>query len=486
MPQVPSHLTSDNTTCNLYSIGMADDAGDLRRISKVPTGLGAEPLNIVILGASYAGLAIAHRFLDETINKLHIRHDSPNYRLVIVSPSTHLYWNIAAPRALSRPKLIDGDALFAPIETGFHRHRAHNLAIVQGEAVAIDASTRTVTVELIGSTAQKRASQLNKRSSRYSTASEGVQNPKVQTIVYHALVMATGTSAHSELLSLHGPHLNTLGALNALHARLVVAKSIIVCGGGCSGVETVGQLASYLNYRTHFPFRKHAKHPKKIILISGSFRCLPRLKAEIGAKAEKRLQKLGIEVRHNVRVVAAKQDFDLTGATKVELNDDTSLIADVYIPCTGLGPNTSYVPSSMKDAKGYILAKRSSLRCDEADAGPRVYAIGDCASYSQNRIQDVYAAVPVLVQNLLNDLLAYEYRLASPYGGYQDRIDALKDASYHQQDLTTILMPISRFGGVGMWKGRNVPGLLVHVLKGRDFRLKKSQQVVEYCGSPYD
>lgn len=461
------------------------DAHQPRPVSKIPTGLGAEPLNIVILGASYAGLAVAHRFLDETLTHLRISREAPNYRLVVVSPSTHHYWNIGAPRTLVRPELLEHDDVFIPIESGFHRHRGHNFSIIQGEAIAADPSARTVTVELIGSTAQKRVSQINKWMSRISVAPEGLQSHKVQTIAYHALIMATGAATYSDLLSLHGPHLNTLGALNAFHAKLAVAKSVIICGGGCSGVETAGQLATYLNYRTHWPFKKHVKHPKKIVLITGNSRCLPRFHQTLGTKAEKILIGLGVEIRHNVRVVAAKQDFDLTGATKVELNDDISLIADLYIACTGLEPNTAHVPPSLKDGDGYIRINPSTLRCNEADAGPRVYAIGDCTASSRKCVQDVYAAVPVLMQNLLNDVLAHEYRLASPYGAHQDKIDELKDARYRRQGLETVLCPISRFGGVGIWKGRVVPGLVVHALKGREYRMKKGRRVVEHGDSPY-
>lgn len=463
-----------------------DATQEPRPISKVPTGLGAEPLNILVLGVSYAGLAVAHRFLDHTLDQLHISSESPNYRLVLVSPSTHTYWNIAAARALAKPALVEDNDLFIPIEDALHRHRGHNFSVVQGEAIAMDCSAHTVTVELIGSTAQKRMSQINKRTSRVFTGPQGIQSPKVQTIAYHALIMATGTSADSELLSLHGPHLNTLGALNAFHARLAVAKSIIVCGGGCSGVEIAGQLATHLDYRTHWPFRKHIKHPKQIILITGNDRCLPRLHPKLGAKAEKKLKKLGVDIRHDVRVIAAKQDFDLTGATKVELNDHTSLIADMYIPCTGLTPNTDYTPLSIKDADGYILTNSSTLRCNEADAGPRVYAVGDCTAGSRKCIQDVYAAVPALMENLLNDLLAHEYRLASPYGGNQDKIDELRDSSYHLQSVQTMLCPISRFGGVGTWKGRAVPGWLVHSVKGRDLMLRKKTRVVERGLCPYN
>lgn len=456
------------------------------RISKVPTGLGSEPLNIVILGASYAGLSCAHHFLDHTINRLRTTKRAPNYRLVIVSLSTDLYWNIGAPRALVSPDLIKHEDLFLPIEPAFHRHRAHNFSIVQGEAIGMDPSARTITIECIDNTAQKRATQINNRSSRQiRPASSAGLGPKMQTISYHALVMATGSSTHSSLLSLHGPHLRTMGELTTIHARIAAAKSIIVCGGGCSGVETAGQLATYLNYSCHWPIKKRSKNAKRILLITGADRCLPTQKPKIGAKAEQMLRKLGVEVVHGVRVIAAKEDYDLTGQTKVELNDNTSLIADVYIPCTGVEPNSGYVPTELKDARGYIVTNRSTLRIEHPIAGVRTYAIGDVASYSRNNILDVYAAVPVLMQSLLNDLLSHEYQLAALSGDGQHEGEELLDMSYVQRRSGSQLCPISRFGGVASISDTPIPKLFVHLLKGYDYRVRKAKKVVVDGASPY-
>lgn len=454
---------------------------------RFPTGLGAEPLNIVVLGASFAGLSVAHFFLDNTVNRLRTTMQAPNYRLIIVSPSTHIYWNIGAPRALVAPGLISQDDAFIPIEPGFHRHRGAKFHLLQGEAQSLDVSARTVTVELFGLTAQKRAGNVLKRASVATTKSPvASMNPKVQTFPYHALIMATGTSAHSSLLSLHGPHLNTIGALNQFHAQIPGAKSIIICGGGPSGVETAGQLATYLNYsNTHsLPFvRSKIKQPKKIILISGSSRCLPHLKESVGRKAEQELLKLGVEIVHNLRVVAANEGFDLTGQTRVVLSNDTTITADLYVACTGVAPNTSYVPPALLNSASYIETNPDTMRVDAA--GPRVFAVGDVASYSQNYVLDVYAAVPVVMHNLLNDLVAHELRLASPYGGNQDKIDAMWDAQFVQRAIDSQLCPITRFGGVGVLLGYRVPSFMVFLLKGRDYRVHKAKAVVVNGNNPY-
>jgi NADH dehydrogenase FAD-containing subunit len=447
-----------------------------------------QPLNIVVLGASFAGLSVAHAFLDTTLAQLRTTSAAPNYRLILISPSTHIYWNIGAPRALVALGLIKQDDLFIPIEPGFQRHKGRPYTIIQGRAISWDNNARTVEVELLSSAAEKRYSQLSTTSGAQKRRSDNPLSPisdapRTQTVPYHALIVATGSSAHSNLLSLHGPHTDTIAALTSIHAKLAAAKSIAVCGGGTSGIETAGQLATYLNYSRHWPVRRLVASPKEIILLTGSDRCLPSFPPRQSKKAECKLQSLGVDIRHNVRVSSAKEDFDLTGQVKVELDDETTLIVDAYIPRTGVSPNAAFAPPNLRDADGYITTNAATCRVDEA--GARVYALGDVASFSQNYTLDAYAAVPVVQANLLNDLIAHELRLASPYGGNQDAIDALTDELYVRREKDSQLCPVTRFGGVGVLTGLALPSFMVHKMKGSDYRVRKAARVVVDGGNPY-
>ncbi|KAK4986790.1 hypothetical protein LTR50_005085 [Elasticomyces elasticus] len=431
-----------------------------------------EPLNIVVLGASFAGLSVAHHFLDHTIKRLSTTPTSPTYRLILVSPSTHIYWNIGAPRVLAAPNLIPHTDAFIPIEPGFRRHKGADFTFIQGFATGIDVSASAVTLVLIGATASKRASQLATRRSRSNV------EDTIQTILYHALILATGSQAHSPLLSLHGPHERTIAALESFHKRLTAAKSMVVCGGGPSGIETAGQLATYSSHGSEV---KGSRPTKKITLITGTARCLTGLSETIGQKAEKQLKQLGVDVIHKVRVFGANEDP--SGTVHCVLSDDTTLEADLYIAATGVVPNTAYMPTKLLDAAGYIRTNAGTLRVDQA--GARVFAVGDCASYSGNYVLDVYDAVPVAMHNLLNDLLVHELRLASPYGGNEDEIDALEDAVYEKNQKISQLCPIGRFGGVGCVFGIRVPSLGVWAFKGRDYRVGKAKTVVVNGNNPY-
>jgi len=251
-----------------------------------------------------------------------------------------------------------------------------------------------------------------------------------------------------------------------------------------------------------------------------------------------------------VRVVSASV-LGATGKTTLKLSDGTTRQCDLYIPCTGVTPNTQFLPEDsplLRD--GYIAttpapstlrvevpahlmpessgSKNGDVRAtpktpitparvsgtssnpaevevlfkqggeaetaDNDDAKPpvqsaRVYALGDCAAYSANCVLDIYAAIPVLLQNLLNDLLAHQESVKNPYGGNSDAIAELQrqDAVYVRDTRDSQLVPIGgrRPGGVGAVFGHRVPSLGIYFMKGKDYRVSRARGVVEAGVNPY-
>lgn len=234
------------------------------------------------------------------------------------------------------------------------------------------------------------------------------------------------------------------------------------------GVETAGQLATHLKN-------------KRVTLVMATSRALPRLPRKVGLKAEKQLRGLGVTIMHDVRVIDAADDF---GKTRVVLSNQQILVTDVYIAATGVSPNTAFVPLHLLNEGGYILSDPQTLRVE--GAGERVYAIGDCASYSANYVLDCYIAVPPLMANLRKDLWAAELRDANPYGGSEEEINSAKDTLLERPDrIESQLCPITKFGGVGIYSNRTVPSVMVYLAKGRDYDVGKAQKVVEKGENPY-
>jgi NADH dehydrogenase FAD-containing subunit len=94
---------------------------------------------IVILGASYAGVPIAHYLLKHTATKV------AGLKVILVAPNTHLLWNFATVRGIL-PNMLGDDKLFLPIAPAFEKYPSEQYELVQGMAEGVDPSTKTVAV----------------------------------------------------------------------------------------------------------------------------------------------------------------------------------------------------------------------------------------------------------------------------------------------------------------------------------------------------
>jgi hypothetical protein len=101
-------------------------------------------LNIVVLGASYAGSSVAHIFLK------HIYPDLPKtgakYHVYLVNPSTTLYHRSASPRAAASLDLTRNIKLFSDLPSGFEQYDSDIFTFMRGAATAMDTKVRTVNV----------------------------------------------------------------------------------------------------------------------------------------------------------------------------------------------------------------------------------------------------------------------------------------------------------------------------------------------------
>lgn len=474
-----------------------------------------EPVNVVVLGGSFAGISVAHAFLRETYDELLRQYESktkstaPRFRVILVSPSTHFFWNIAAPRALVSPRSVPHSRSFMPILETFEEYPKGRFTFIQGTASALDVNARKIEVTLCGEDLafflQNKVPRADSGTGK-ETWEGNADTPKTITkkISYHALIIATGTSAESPLLSLHGEHKKTIEAFDSFHAKIQNAASIIVAGGGISGVECAGQLATFLGGKHEkspnsstspdskplrlkrprlkrrksspmvFPKSKSTPNSKIVTLISGNDRLLPTMSPKASELAESQLRKLGVNIMHNTRLVTA-QELP-SGQTRCVLSDDLSISCDLFVACTGVYPNTSWLPRDLLDSDGYIKTNPETLRVIVPAGGgdERIYAIGDCTAFSRKRLNDIYDALPVLIQNLRNDLMACgirAQRLRFRDIGYF--LDQLVDGRFVMRGEVGTFIPVTRWGGVGLVGERRVPSWFVWAVKGRDFGVGK-------------
>lgn len=498
-------------------------------------------LTIVILGASFSGISVVHHLIKHAFPQL-TESEKFSYRIVLVSPSTHLYWNICAPRALVSKNLIPHEDSFQPIAKGVRQYGADIFEYIHGSAVALDTVGCNVTI-IRPSTEGEDQAQSSQPATLADTTGDNptawgdYQETESQTfqLHYHALVIATGSTAHSPLLSLRGPHTNAIATLDTFHKKLPTADTIVIAGGGPSGVETAGQIAYFYNkpegpnmiarkaigapsLLSRLILSRSSKlgpHKKQIILLSGNERLLPNIDHRLGAKALKQLTSLGVRVILETRVKGASVASS-TGKTTLRLSNDSTMTCDLYVPCTGVSPNTQFLPRDSPLLRNGYIATTPSPTTMRVDVPPdlmpaqgnenvylkpekagndgiapsaRVYAIGDCAAYSDNCILDIYAAIPVLINNLTNDLLAAQLHFENPYGGNEEQIAELQtqDMEYIKDERDSQVVPIGyrKPGGVGAIVGHRLPSLVVYLAKGRKYKIDAAPKTITKGLSPY-
>ncbi|KAK4948965.1 hypothetical protein LTR10_012338 [Elasticomyces elasticus] len=399
-----------------------------------------EQRNIVILGASYAGLGAAHSILKHILPCL--PSDGPaSYKVILVNSSSKWFVRHASPRAAASEQLIPYDKLFLDIEPGFKQYGL-NFEFIEGKASAWDPADRNVSIVTAGG--------------------ERVE------VRYHALVLATGSKTFSPLFSAtEVGHQQTRAELDAIHAKLTSANNIVIVGGGPTAVETAGELGEYLNGAAGW-FASRPSSPKaSITVITNASQLLPQLRATIGQQAERFLNRVGVDVRYETKVSSSHSEPN--GKTVVVLHDGEEIETDIYIPAMGIQPLSSYVPAELKNEAGYIKQNTGTLRVDAA--GARVYAIGDVGEASHNSIMDIIDQIPVLTTNIRRDLLAAHKDVLA-------NADS-KDRVFKVNTTETQLVPVGRSKGVGAILGYRLPSFLVWLIKGRDFMLSGAVDMLD-------
>jgi NADH dehydrogenase FAD-containing subunit len=202
-----------------------------------------QPLNIVILGASHIGLAVAHKILDTAIPQLGTFEGAPTYHVIVVSPSTHVYRSKGAPEFLSSPSLMRTEDIFTSIDDQLVSFGpiagGGKVRFFHGRATEIDTSARKVMISYVHSLEEK-----------HKGKGQPIKKEKT-SIRYHALIIATGTSSQSPLFSLCGPHEDTVAELDTMKKKIETAQSVVIVGGSPLGVELAGRLATHYNHLSH-------------------------------------------------------------------------------------------------------------------------------------------------------------------------------------------------------------------------------------------
>ncbi len=240
-----------------------------------------------------------------------------------------------------------------------------------------------------------------------------------RSVRYDSLIVAAGAGqsyfSHPEWSEI-APGLKSLEDATKIRRRVLMAferaelesdprrvrslLTFVVVGAGPTGVELAGALAEVSQRTLQGEFRNIDPAQARVLLVEGGDRVLSAFSERQSARAQRALERLGVEVRTGWMVNGIRPgEIDLT--RRSEDGEDESEVLEAH--------NVLWAAGVQASPLGRDLARGSNSELDragrvevEADCSlrgrPNVFVIGDMASYRHGVDEPLPGLAPVAMQ----------------------------------------------------------------------------------------
>lgn len=320
--------------------------------------------NVVVIGAGFAGLSFCKHFRGQPGNAEVVLIDRQNH---------HVFQPLLYQVAMAALSATD---IAAPIRSVLARRR--EITSLLADVTGIDPVRKRV----------------------HTTEGE---------VAYDYLVLAAGGRTSyfgNDHWEAHAPGLKTLDDALRIRRNVLTAferaettldsdeqdrlMTIVVVGGGPTGVELAGSMAELIHRVFRRDFRRIDPRTARVILVESNTRLLKVYPETLSASALSQLKDLGVEVRLGVRV----SDVDALG---VELNDGTRIETRTILWGAGVAasPLTAAFPDAPRDRGGRIQV----LPDLSVPGHHEVFAVGDLIALTDPDGQQVPGVAPAAMQS---------------------------------------------------------------------------------------
>ncbi|KAL6513676.1 hypothetical protein OROHE_019536 [Orobanche hederae] len=286
-----------------------------------------------------------------------------------------------------------------------------------------------------------------------------VVTSQVRKVPYDYLVIATGHADDDETSLAH-----TIAERQAHYQseqeKIKSAKSILIVGGGPTGVELAAEIA------VDFP-------DKKVTLVHRGSRLLGFIGEKAGKKALDWLVSKKVEVILGQSVVNLNSPSSLGGGGRYETSGDETVIADCHFVCTGSPIGSSWIKKTILkdslDSHGRLMVD-AKLR---VIGHSNIFAIGDIANIpvgvsSSNELKQGYLAqahASVAAKNL---------KLLIKNGSQSEK----KLSSYKPAASTIAFVSLGRREGVAQIMCLTTVGRIPGMIKSGDLFVGKTRKLL--------
>ncbi|MFF0490431.1 NAD(P)/FAD-dependent oxidoreductase [Nocardia sp. NPDC004068] len=310
---------------------------------------------VVVIGSGFGGLFACK----------HLRHADVDV-VLISKTSTHLFQPLLYQVATG----ILSTGEIAPA-TRIVLRKQQNTQVILGEVYGIDLTAKTVTSRLLN---------------------EDTVTP------FDSLIVATGAQQSyfgNDRFATYAPGMKTIDDALELRARILgsfeeaeVAKTqeerdrfmtFVVVGAGPTGVELAGQIAELADRTLVGCFRNIDPRDARVVLLEGAGAVLAPMGPKLGGIAQRRLEKMGVEIQLNAMVT----DVDARGVV-VKDKDGSQRRIEAACKVWSAGVQASELGKLIADQSDGAEVDRAGRVIVEPDltvkGQPNVFVVGDLMS----------------------------------------------------------------------------------------------------------
>lgn len=331
---------------------------------------------VIVVGAGFGGLFVARALAKKLVDVLVV--DRNNYHTF-----TPLIYQVATCA-------LDPSEVAYPVRSIFYKK--DNIRFLLGDVTAIDTAARHVTITSEGKTRQEPYDYLVLAGGSVPTY---FGNEDFQQNAFELRTLSDAVDLRNHILRLFERAVWTNDF--AERDRLT---TIVVVGGGPTGLETAGAIYELYNYMLKKEYRR-ANLRARVILVEMLPYLLPPYPDKLRQAALKQLQSLGVEVMLEHRVESVTRD-------DVILGDGSKIATHTLIWAAGVKA------SPLGELLGVELKRSGHVPIEattQAKGLERVYVIGDMAYLEDENANPYPMMIPVAQQqaklaakNILNDM----------------------------------------------------------------------------------
>jgi NADH dehydrogenase len=316
---------------------------------------GAQPRHrVVVVGSGFGGL-----FSTQALKRADVE-------ITLVARTTH---HLFQPLLYQVATGILSEGEIAP-STREVLARQRNARVILGNVTHIDLAARTVTSRVLD----------RDTVTPYDTLIVAAGAGQSYFGNDHFAQFAPGMKSIDDALELRGRIFKAFewAELASTPAEIERLMTFVVVGAGPTGVEMAGQIAELSHRTLKRDFRRIDPTKARVILLDAAPQVLGAFGDHLGAKAQEKLQEIGVEVQLGAKVV----DLDETGI-EVEDPDGSRRRIESVTKVWAAGVQASPLGGQLAEQSGASLDRAGRVEVGDdltLPGHPEVFVLGDMAS----------------------------------------------------------------------------------------------------------